>query len=92
MIVQICTSQECKSKNKNKLLMFTQSIWKLEYLKCDMFFQILNKVERCCMQLFDCEDISGDPPKPGPLWREDCSRVLSKEVIVTFSYYYILFV
>ena len=40
----------------------------------------LIQVERCRMQLFGCADISGDPPNPGPSWRDDCSRILHKEV------------
>lgn len=37
------------------------------------------EVERCRMQLFGCADVSGDPPNPGPSWRDDCSRILCKE-------------
>ena len=32
------------------------------------------------MQLFGGADISGVPPNPGPSWRDDCSRILHKEV------------
>lgn len=38
------------------------------------------EVERCRMQLFGGSgEISGDPPEPRPLWRDDCSRILCKE-------------
>ncbi|XP_068677168.1 uncharacterized protein [Montipora foliosa] len=30
-------------------------------------------------ELFGCADVSGDPPNPGPSWRDDCSRILRKE-------------
>ena len=40
----------------------------------------LMQVERCRMQLFGCADVSGDPPEPRPLWRDDCSCILHKEV------------
>lgn len=45
------------------------------------FLLFLYKVEQCCMQLFECEDISGDPPEPRPVWRNDCSHGLCKEVM-----------
>ena len=50
--------------------------YKLNYTLCFHLIQ----VERCRMQLFGCADVSGDPPNPGPSWRDDCSRILRKEV------------
>ena len=37
------------------------------------------------MQLFGEEDVAGDPPEPRPLWRDDCSRILCKEVTSSFG-------
>ena len=37
------------------------------------------------MQLFGDGDITGEPPEARPLWRDDFSLVLGKEVTCPFS-------
>ena len=67
--------------------MFAESII-LQITKCvyekDSFLNY-PQVERCRFQLFGQENIAGDPPGLLTSWRDDCSLILHKEVILCGS-------
>jgi len=49
------------------------------------YFLNYPQVEWCWFQLFGQKNITGDPPEPLTSWRDDCSLILRKEVILFAS-------
>ena len=61
------------------ILQMTTCVYEKDY------FLNYPQVERCRYQLFGQENIAGDPPEPPTSWRDDCSLILCKEVILFCS-------